>query len=63
MAGAVSLEPPLVAMAIHPSCYSHDLLRRGGEAVLNIPPRPLAETLCVVGTSRVPTRTSWRAPI
>ena len=41
----VSLEPPMVMMAIHPSCYSHDMLRRGGEAVLNIPPRPLAETL------------------
>lgn len=45
----ISLEPPLVLMAVHPATYSHDMLRRGGEAVLNIPPRPLAEELLRCG--------------
>ena len=39
----VSLDPPLVLLPIHPSRFSHDLLMRGEECVLNIPGRPLAE--------------------
>jgi len=41
--GPVSLDPPLVIIPIHPSRYSHDLLMRAEECVLNIPGRPLAE--------------------
>lgn len=39
----VSIEPPLVAMAIHPASYTHDVLRRSEECVLNVPARPLLE--------------------
>ena len=39
----VSLQPPLVALCIHPSTYTHDMLRRAEECVLSIPGRPLAE--------------------
>jgi len=45
----VSLEPPLVVMAMHPSCYTHDMLRRSEEFVLNIPGRPLAEQVLKCG--------------
>jgi len=34
------LEPPMVMVAIHPACYSHDLLLRATEFVLNVPARP-----------------------
>jgi flavin reductase (DIM6/NTAB) family NADH-FMN oxidoreductase RutF len=46
----VSLEPPLVVLAIHPSRYSHDLLEKGLECVLNIPSRPMGEELVLCGT-------------
>jgi len=46
----VSLEPPLIALAIHPSRYSHDLLQKGEECVLNIPGRPMGEQLMRFGT-------------
>lgn len=46
----VSLAPPLVVLAIHRSCYTHDMLRRSEEAVLNIPGRPLAEQVLQCGT-------------
>jgi flavin reductase (DIM6/NTAB) family NADH-FMN oxidoreductase RutF len=46
----ISLEPPLVLMAIHPSCYTHDMLKRSQECVLNIPGRPLAEQIVRCGT-------------
>ena len=49
-ASSVSLEPPLIALAIHPSCYTHDMLERAQECVLNIPARPLAEQVLVCGT-------------
>lgn len=45
----VSHEPPLVMMAVHPSTYTHDMLRRSEEAVLNIPGRPLAEQVLACG--------------
>ena len=45
----VSLEPPLVAMAIHPACYTHDMLKRSQECVLNIPGRPLIEQVAKCG--------------
>jgi len=40
---SLGLEPPLVGMAIHPSRYTHDMLCRSEEFVLNIPARPLLE--------------------
>lgn len=46
----VSLAPPLLALAIHPSCYTHDLLARSEECVLNIPGRPYAEQLVRCGS-------------
>jgi flavin reductase (DIM6/NTAB) family NADH-FMN oxidoreductase RutF len=46
----VSLQPPLVTIAIHPSCYSHDMFKRSEEAVLNIPGRALAEQVVKCGT-------------
>lgn len=39
----VSSSPPLVALAVFPAHYSHDLIVKGGDFVLNIPARPLAE--------------------
>ena len=46
----IGLEPPLIAIAIHPSCYTHDMLQRSGELVLNVPGRPLAEAVLKCGT-------------
>ena len=46
----ISLEPPLLVLAIHPSRYTHDMLERSQECVLNIPSRPLAEQLVRCGT-------------
>ncbi len=46
----VSLEPPLIALAIHPSRYSHGLLEKSQECVLNIPSRPLGEQIVQCGT-------------
>lgn len=48
--GAISLEPPLVAVAMHPSRYTHDLLRRSEEFTLNVPGRRLAEVVVRCGT-------------
>ena len=45
----VSLEPPMVMMAIHPSTYTHGMLQRSEEAVLNIPGRALAEQVAACG--------------
>ena len=33
----VSREPPLVAVALQPSTLSHDMIRRSGEFVVNVP--------------------------
>jgi flavin reductase (DIM6/NTAB) family NADH-FMN oxidoreductase RutF len=46
----VSITPPLVLIAVHASRYSHGLLERSQEFVLNIPGRPLAEHLARCGT-------------
>jgi flavin reductase (DIM6/NTAB) family NADH-FMN oxidoreductase RutF len=45
----ISLEPPLLSLAMHPSCYTHDMLKRSQEAVLNIPGRALAEQVHLCG--------------
>jgi flavin reductase (DIM6/NTAB) family NADH-FMN oxidoreductase RutF len=47
---SVSLAPPLLITAIHPSRYTHDILRRSGEWVLNIPGRALAEQVIKCGS-------------
>ncbi len=46
----VSLGPPLVALAIHPARYTHDLLLRSEELVLNVPGRALAEQVWAIGS-------------
>lgn len=46
----VSLEPPLVALAIHPATYTHDMLKRSEECVLNIPGRALVEQTLKCGS-------------
>lgn len=45
----ISLQPPLLIVAIHPSRYTHDMLKRSEECVLNIPARPLAEQVIKCG--------------
>jgi flavin reductase (DIM6/NTAB) family NADH-FMN oxidoreductase RutF len=45
----VSLDPLLLAVALHPSRYVHDMLPRSEECVLNIPGRPLAEQALACG--------------
>ncbi len=49
-AGPISLEPPLIALAVHPARYTHDLLARSEECVLNIPARPQAELALKLGS-------------
>lgn len=39
----ISSRPKLVGVAIHPSRFTHDLIKRDGEFALNILGRPLAE--------------------
>jgi len=46
----VSLDPPLLAMAVHPSTLTHELLRQREECVLNIPGRPLLEAVLTCGS-------------
>lgn len=46
----ISVAPTLILMAIHPSTYPHDMLKRSQECVLNIPGRPLAEQTIRCGT-------------
>ncbi len=45
----VSLDPPLVAVAIQPSSYTNELLKQHEECVLNIPGRPMLEAVLVCG--------------
>lgn len=40
-AAPASLEPPLVAIALHPSRHTHDMIERAMEFALNIPGRDL----------------------
>jgi len=46
----ISLDPPMVLMAIHPSRYSHDMLRRSEACVLNIPGRRLLDQVLGCGS-------------
>lgn len=47
MAGAwvtnVSNDPPMIALAVYPARFTHELIVKSGQFALNIPPRPLAE--------------------
>lgn len=46
----ISLDPPLVVMAVHPMHYTHDMLTRSEECVVNIPGRRLGEQVIECGT-------------
>ena len=39
----VSNDPPMVALAVYPARFTHDLIVKSGQFALNIPPRPLLE--------------------
>lgn len=45
----VSNDPPMVAVAVHPARFTHDLIQKSGEFALNIPARPLAEQVKKIG--------------
>lgn len=45
----VSNDPPMVALAVYPARYTHDLIQKSGQFALNIPPRPLAERVKKIG--------------
>lgn len=46
----LSQTPPRLGVAIHPSRFSHDLIRRSGQFALSIPGRALAEAVVRVGS-------------
>lgn len=39
----ISMDPPLVAVAVHKSCLTHDYIERSGEFTMSMPPRSLME--------------------
>ncbi len=45
----VSNDPPMVALAVYPARFTHDLIEKSGQFALNIPPRPLLETVKKIG--------------
>ncbi|MBI4673575.1 MAG: flavin reductase family protein [Chloroflexi bacterium] len=45
----VSNDPPMVALAVHPARFTHDLIQKSGQFALNIPPRPRAEQVKKIG--------------
>ena len=45
----VGREPPLLALAVHPSTVCHDFLKRGGEFVVNIPTRDVVNQVVSCG--------------
>lgn len=46
----LSAQPPLLGLAIHPACYTHDMLLKSQECTLNIPGRALAEQVAKCGS-------------
>jgi flavin reductase (DIM6/NTAB) family NADH-FMN oxidoreductase RutF len=46
----LSQHPPRVGIALHPTRFSYDLIRRSGQFAVNIPGRALAEAVARVGT-------------
>jgi flavin reductase (DIM6/NTAB) family NADH-FMN oxidoreductase RutF len=45
----VSTDPPMVALAVYPARFTHDLIQKSGSFALNFPPRPLAEKVKTLG--------------
>jgi flavin reductase (DIM6/NTAB) family NADH-FMN oxidoreductase RutF len=45
----VSREPPLLAIAVHPSTLSHDMIKRSGEFVVNVPNRDVINQVVSCG--------------
>jgi flavin reductase (DIM6/NTAB) family NADH-FMN oxidoreductase RutF len=45
----VSNDPPMVALAVYPGRFTHDLIEKSGQFALNIPPRALAEKVKRIG--------------
>jgi flavin reductase (DIM6/NTAB) family NADH-FMN oxidoreductase RutF len=45
----VSNDPPAVALAVHPSHFTYELIERSGAFALNIPGRPLLEKVRQIG--------------
>jgi flavin reductase (DIM6/NTAB) family NADH-FMN oxidoreductase RutF len=45
----VSNDPPMVALAVYPARFTHELIEKSGQFALNIPPRPLAEKVKKIG--------------
>ncbi len=45
----VGREPPMLAIAIHPSTLTHDLIKRSGEFVINIPTRDVINQVVTCG--------------
>ena len=45
----VGREPPLVGVGIHPSTLTHDLIKRSGEFVINIPTRDVLNQVVYCG--------------
>lgn len=48
-AGPLSLRPPLIGVAIPPARLTHDLIKRSGEFVLNVPSADLAKQVKQIG--------------
>jgi flavin reductase (DIM6/NTAB) family NADH-FMN oxidoreductase RutF len=46
----VSHEPTLLAVSVHPARYTHDLIKKSGAFILNLPGRPLLEKVNKCGT-------------
>lgn len=45
----ISNDPPMIALAVYPARYTHDLIQKGGSFTVNVPPRALAERVRQVG--------------
>ncbi len=46
----VSHNPPLIAISVAPQRYSHDLIKKAGEFVVNIPPAKMLDKVIFCGT-------------
>jgi flavin reductase (DIM6/NTAB) family NADH-FMN oxidoreductase RutF len=46
----VSGDPPMVAIAVSPRRFSHDLIRRSGEFAVNVPAADMIDAVWVCGT-------------
>jgi len=48
--GVVCSEPPQIGIAIHPDHYSHELIEKSGQFVINIPTEDLFAAVDICGT-------------